>query len=241
MNVPTPVDDPGAPDQDATGHAPTLQERAYRLISSDIIRCRYKPGEKLTINTLVSTLGLGRTPVREALVRLQESGLVSVVPQVSTTVSKISLRDADSARFVRETVGRKVAVEACARWRPGDLDELEYANATMHQALRAGDSESYFDSDNRFHQQLYRIAGRERVYDWVSEVNLPVSRLRWLRLMTESLDWGSLMDQHDRILSAVEARDADETDFLMSQHLHQLLDEKGSVVSRFPEYFVTDE
>ena len=228
-------------DIDEEGHPLTLQEQAYRIISSDIIRCRYKPGEKLTINTLVNKLELGRTPIREALVRLQEAGLVDVVPQVSTTVSKISVRDADSARFVRETIGRKIAIECCSKWQGQDLNAPRKANAMMHQAMREGDSETYFDNDNKFHYQLYHIAGRDRVYSWVAEVNLPVSRLRWLRLMTDTLDWQSLTDQHDQILAAIEARDASETDYLMSEHLHRLLNEKERVIQQFPEYFVMDE
>ena len=216
----------------------SLQQQAFDAISRQIVFCRLKPGEKFTINGLVSSMGMGRTPIREALVRLQEVGLVEAIPQVSTFVAKISIHDAESSCFVRESVSTRIATECCACWQPGDLDGAKEANARMHQAIQAGDKVSYFDADNAVHHQIYRIAGRERVYEWMSQIAIPLDRMRWLRLMTETVDTAAFVDEHEAILAAIEARDVNETGYLMTKHVHELLRDEQKIVDRFPDYFV---
>jgi DNA-binding GntR family transcriptional regulator len=215
----------------------SLQQQAFRKIEREITLCNYPPGTKLTTNTLAASLGLGRTPVREALLRLQDIGLVESVPQVGTFVSKINLDDAEAGRYVREVIGRKVAVECCAKWQGSDLEAMERANEGMYEALVRHDRTSYFEYDNAFHREVYLVAHQERIYTWMKDIVIPLERLRWLRLMTERLDWSLLMAQHEGILAAMKSRNSDEVDFLMAQHVHQLLQETDAIVVRFPSYF----
>ena len=118
----------------------SFQAVAYDKIREDIIFCRLAPGQKLSARILEETLGLGRTPVREALVRLGQEGMVFTVPQSGTYVSKIDLQSAENARYVRENLERSVAVECCAlimiwnRSTPGMMTSS--AEATMIAVMR---------------------------------------------------------------------------------------------------------
>lgn len=218
----------------------SLQLRAYETIREGILYATYAPGDRLQVKDLCQDLDMGRTPVRESLVRLRQEGLVETVPQSGTYVRCISLRSVECARYVRETLERQVAVECCARI---DAAGEELLSQIMHRAQEACASHGtreFFDSDNEFHEALYRIAGRDRVWEWLGTLDMDLQRYRWLRVLTEKLDWNAIMHQHDRIFDAISGRDAEETDFLVSNHLHLLFEESSAVIDRFPTYFIED-
>lgn len=215
----------------------SFQAVAYDKIREDIIFCKLAPGQKLSARLLEETLGLGRTPVREALVRLGQEGLVFTVPQSGTYVSKIDLQTAENARYVREHLERSVAVECCARIDQTGRDVLEALLSEQALAVRDRDSRSFFVLDNAFHRALFDIAGRTEVWRWIDSCNADLQRFRWLRTQVENLDWGSIMDQHAALYRAIASGDTDEAGYLTAAHLHLMSAEQDSVLAAFPEYF----
>lgn len=219
------------------GAEESLQAQAYRIISRQIVLANYRPGEKLTVNTLADSLGLGRTPVRESLVRLQDAGLVRAVPHSGTYVSKVDLADAESARYVREVMETQAAVEACARATQDDLYRLESLIREAETKAQERDRRAFFELDDEFHRAIFLAAGRERVYGWVRELCIGLDRYRWLRILVEDLDWESILASHRRMLAAVAGRNVADAAFLVKEHLHLMLEERACVVERFPQYF----
>lgn len=215
----------------------SLQAQAYRIISREIVLANYRPGEKLTVNTLADTLGLGRTPVRESLVRLQDAGLVRAVPHSGTYVSKIDLADAECARYVREVMETQAVVEACARATDDDIRGLGSLIEGAADKAREHDRRAFFELDDEFHRAIFLAAGRPRVHSWVRELCVGLDRYRWLRILVEDLDWDAILTSHRRILDAVEDRDVADAAFLVKDHLHLMLEERACVVERFPQYF----
>lgn len=213
------------------------QAKAYGIISRAIILADFRPGEKLTVNTLADSLGLGRTPVRESLVRLQDAGLVKAIPQSGTYVSKIDMASIECARYVREVMEVQMAVEACAKADDRDLDRLADLLDRAARTAEIRDQRAFFELDDDFHRELYVIAGRERVHRWVTELCLGLDRYRWLRILVEDLDWEAILDSHRKILDALRRRDVQDASFMVSDHLHLMLRERSQVVERFPQYF----
>ena len=219
----------------------TLQDQAYERLRQSIIFSVYKPGERLVAKDLCDHLGMGRTPVREAIVRLQQDGLVQTVPQSGTYVAKIDLRAAMCSRFMREHMEREVAVECSAKIHPEDAAYLERIIALEQAAARERNKRDFFTSDNLLHQALFDIAGRRRVWEWLNAASTDLERYRWLRVETEGLAWETIMDQHYRLRDAILAHDPHEVDFLVALHLHMLFDDKASVITEFPAYFAAGE
>lgn len=217
--------------------AESQQKRAYEHIRKGIIYADYKPGERLSMKGLGETLELGRTPVREALVRLQQEGLVHTVPQSGTYVSLINLRLAESARFVRENLEKQVVVECCSR-----LDEHAYRaiDDVIQEQISAAertDEIGFFVNDNLFHCLLFQVAGRSEVWNWLDSLSVSLDRIRWLSACTEGLKWQTVLDQHLAICDAIVNRDPGEARYIMSLHLHKVLGDKRTIINRFPEYF----
>ena len=222
------------------GTGESLQLQAYETIREGILYAKYAPGDRLQVKDLCTDLDMGRTPVRESLVRLRQEGLVQTVPQSGTYVNRISLRSVECARYVRESLERQVAIECCARIDADGEKLLSEIMADARDACSRHETRLFFDTDNRFHQALYQIAGRERIWGWLETLNMDLQRYRWLRVLTEELDWDAIMHQHDEIYDAITYHDVDETGFLVSNHLHLLFEESGTVTKRFPDYFLLD-
>lgn len=220
--------------------AESLQYQAYATIRQGIAYAVYAPGDKLMVRDLCSSLGMGRTPIRESLVRLRQEGLVYAVPQSGTYVSRISVRSIGCARYVREHLEREVAIECCAKAQGDDLDQLAAVIRDQERAIEEGDRRAFFDGDNDFHQLFYRIAGRERVWEWLRHMSFDLQRYRWLRMLTEELDWNSIMNQHYAIWGALANKNTDEVGYLVSDHLHLLYVESAAVFKSFPDYFDFD-
>lgn len=216
----------------------SMQLQAYETIRTGIVYAKYAPGDKLQVKDLCADLGLGRTPIRESLVRLRQERLVQTVPQSGTYVSRISLESVEGARYVRENLESQISVEACARMDKNGLSELECLLLKEAKSQDMQDRRGFFDYDNLFHEKLYEIANKQQVWRWLEFISIDLQRYRWLRVQTEDLDWDSILDQHREIFHALETRDTDETHFLVSNHLHLLFSESAAVIKRFPDYFI---
>ncbi len=220
--------------------AESLQLRAYERIREAILYARYEPGRRLQIKDLCQDLEVGRTPVRESLVRLCQEGLVEVIPQSGTYISKISLHAIECARYAREHLERQVAADCCGLITSEGLMRLVDVIRLQKRALEERDLRTFFDTDNLLHEVMYDIAGRLVIWRWLERICMDLQRYRWLRLYTEDLDWQAILDQHYSICDAIAERNADEASFLTSCHLHLLFQENPSVTKTFPDYFVND-
>jgi DNA-binding GntR family transcriptional regulator len=129
-----------------------LRDSAYATLRDAIVQGTLAPGEHLHDDELCRWLGLSRTPVREALARLAEDGLVESVPQRFTRVTELDAGDAKEA-FPLLAVLHSLATElAVPALRTEDIASLEAAQNAYIRALRAGDGAQAFDADDRFHQ-----------------------------------------------------------------------------------------
>lgn len=220
--------------------AENLQDSAYRSIRRKIVYMEYLPGQKLVFKRLMEDLQIGRTPVRESLVRLQQEGLVSVVPQSGTYVSRISLATAQSARFVRAQLESAVALECCCRASIADVDAIDRALELQRRAAVTHDEGDFFISDDLMHQAIFDIAGRSEVWSWLSGSNADLERYRRLRVATEGLKWDSILEEHQRIREAIARRDPMEARYMVDKHLRMMLADQARVVAEYPDYFTED-
>ena len=133
----------------------SLQDQSYHTIRRKIVYLDYKPGEKLGVKQLCDDLDMGRTPVREALVRLAQEGLVRTVPQSGTYVSPINLTLAESACYIREHLEKQVIVECCARATSAGIEQLDRAIALQEKAMADEDRIGFFLSDNLMHHMIF--------------------------------------------------------------------------------------
>lgn len=138
----------------------TRVDLAYEALRRRILDNAYAPGHRALESQLAAELGVSRTPLREALIRLRDEGLVEVVPRHGMRVLPVS---AERMRDLYEvmTALESSAAEMAARRRPSaaELRPLEQATRDMAKALRADDLDAWASADERFHRALVELCG----------------------------------------------------------------------------------
>lgn len=214
-----------------------LQNQAYQQIIGRILRSEYKPGQKISQKNIEEDLQLGRTPVREALLRLKRDGLIYSIPQSGTYVTKIDLDAAINARFIRENLEGKIVAEAATLKDNLLLTQARDAIKLQEKYAANGQYHEFFNADEEFHKTFYLMTDHIQVWDWLQTINIQFNRFRWLRLAISDLPWGTLIEQHKEILNAVENHDPIWAVNAATKHLHLMFEEEMAVLKMYPEYF----
>jgi DNA-binding GntR family transcriptional regulator len=141
-----------------------MADAAYRVIRRRILDNNWAPGHQVLEQELALELGMSRTPVREACLRLASEGLVKVVPRHGMRVLPVSPSD---MREIYEILGslESLAAELVAKARPSavELAPLEKASRDMQKAVKRDDLEAWAEADERFHRQLMQMCGNARL------------------------------------------------------------------------------
>lgn len=188
-----------------------LREDAYRAIRDAIVEGTLAPGERLNDQDLVEWLGVSRTPVREALARLEQAGLVRTKPGRYTMVSPLDVRAIRNAHSVTAAMHELAVREALPGLSPAELDAaaeaMSEANARFAEALDRDDVDAATAADDDFHCVLVTASANGALRD-VLERYTPVLR-RLERLRFSSLSGRASVAQHDGIVALCRAGDVD--------------------------------
>ncbi|MBZ3776881.1 GntR family transcriptional regulator [Lentilactobacillus otakiensis] len=214
-----------------------MRSDAYNEIKYRIIHFDYIPGQKISEKLISQELSLGRTPVREAIIRIEREGLIEVIPQSGTYITKIDMADAKNARFVRNCIEPKIMVDAAVNISSDDIAKIQKNLDQQQQTASRSEPDNFFDLDQDFHHAFYSVVGKDTVWNWLQINNTQLNRFRRLRLKESELNWDMLTNQHEAIFRAVKSKDIDDLSFLVTQHLHLMLLEKQKVVDAYPDYF----
>ncbi|MGI4778219.1 MAG: GntR family transcriptional regulator [Janthinobacterium lividum] len=200
-----------------------------------ILSLELPPGAVLTRLELADRFGVSQTPVREALLRLQEEGLVDVFPQHATLVSRISITAAREAHFLRRALELEL-VEQLARETPAGLVDAMKATIALQASL--ADAQRYgefVDADRAFHRQMYEAGGVPALWSQVMKASGHVDRLRRLHLPTAGKTESILRD-HRAIVQGIEARDPAAARSALRGHLSGTLSAVDTICDQYPDF-----
>jgi DNA-binding GntR family transcriptional regulator len=213
----------------------SVAAQVFDLLRKEIIGAVLPPGSPLSEHALSQRFGVSRTPIREALLRLAEEGLVQIVPQVGTFVTLISLAKVYEAQFIREAL-ECAAVRVAARAAGLDAAALEAIMADQRTAAGRGDVDAFYAADEALHAAIAKASGYPRVWTVAMNEKLQLDRVRMLD-MTQRPDIGELIGQHGAIVDALAARNPGRAEAAMRAHLHDVFMRLAPLVERFREYF----
>jgi DNA-binding GntR family transcriptional regulator len=224
----------------AAAARPPAAAIAHERIRASILRGELPPGSVVSDHELAREFGVSRTPVREAFLRLQLEGLVEVVPQVGTFVSRLDRHAVRDALFAREQLECGALAERIDAIGPIELAELDGCARRQRSALQATDYDAVMAEDDTFHFLLLRLAGRSGVWPVVRDVRDLMRRVRALALPNLSAG-RSAIAQHDRIVDALRRGHNSEAVALLRTHIRDNAAMTGRLAARFPDYFTEDE
>jgi len=198
-----------------------LTLKAYHQLKRRIIDLRFRPGEILMVQSLAKELGISRTPVREALVRLQQEGFVEEAEGKKFKVSEITLKSILELHEIRELMeGHAVKRVAKNRTR-AQVDELRELTKRMEQALGVRDPDLFFEADLEFHAKLIRFCGNRALQDLAVQLTEKIQRVRFLTLYVHRR-LEETIDEHSKILDGIEAQDPRSAQKALSTHLQNV-------------------
>ena len=199
-----------------------LRDTVHLRLRDAIVDGTLAPGEVVRDTELATWLGVRRTPVREALLRLGESGLVRAAPGRSTVVAEIDLAEVREAHAVVATMHRLAVAEAVARLTAADLKNMRHANARFAAAIDAHDTDAALGADDAFHAVAVDASGNRALATVLDQFGPVVRRLERLRFA--SVAAADSIELHDRLVAACEAGDAEAAADVTFRTWHTLAD-----------------
>jgi DNA-binding GntR family transcriptional regulator len=201
----------------------SLVDAAYGEIRQRILDNAWPPGHQALEQALALELGMSRTPVREALIRLQNEGLVEVVPRHGMRVLPVSPADMQEIYDILTSL-EAMAAELVARRKPAaaELASLDKASRDMEKALKKDDLDAWAEADERYHRQLIELCGNRKLAATVYNYWDRAHRARMVTLRMRPKPVNSTRE-HLAVVEAIRRGDA-----LAARELHRAHRERGS-------------
>ena len=212
----------------------SLSQQAYERIRHQIISLQLPPGEVIDEMQLQKELGLGRTPIREALKRLSLEKLVTIVPRRGMFVTDIGITDLQRLFEVRLTLEALAARLAAQRGRQVHWDQMAAVLADLPDENTLIDNEILIAIDEACHQIMYEATENDFLEDILTTLYALSLRL-WYYSLSRIGDMRRAILEHQAILEALQARDADRSAQLVRQHIQAFQEEIQSVMMGTPD------
>lgn len=220
-----------------TRDSDSVRHRLHDVLRQAIIRMLLAPGQAISEKEIADLFAVSRQPVREAFIRLSESGLVEVRPQRGTYVVRISRQAVLEARFIRESLEVSITLEAVKRpLQPSVLMELNELIVRQRSCIERQDHDRFFFLDEMFHRTLAYSTGQVMAWKVVEDAKAQLDRVRYLSV-PDSTPIAKLADQHQAIVDAVAAADTKAALEAMSIHQREILNSLPELERRFPDMF----
>lgn len=204
-----------------------------------ILSLELPPGSVLSRSDLTARYGISSTPLRDALLALRDEGLVQIMPQSRTMVSRIDLAHARQIHVLRSAMEIEASRRVAAADLPGVAEELAALIRIQQDQMSRGDMAAFSRLDLAFHEALFRAAGLMVVHQVIRRESIHIDRLRALHL-TQDEKARQILDDHAAILTAIMSRDPELAARAMQGHLSQSILLGARLTSERPDYFTPE-
>ncbi len=209
-------------------NAKSLEESVYLTLEEEILSGKLKKGDSLTETSLSSRLGVSRTPLRAALHRLAEEGLIEVVPNRGAVVVGIGDEELVDIYKIRIRLEGLASAEATKRINEEDLKRLRDSVELSEFYITKQDAEHLKELDSEFHSIIYKASGNRLLCKTLTELHRNIQFYRKRSLAVADRLEKSIAE-HREILSAIERGDVEAADRLTSAHVEAALNNLLSV------------
>ncbi|HHV34788.1 MAG TPA: GntR family transcriptional regulator [Syntrophomonadaceae bacterium] len=195
-----------------------LREVVFDALREAIIDGVLRPGERLMESQLAGELGVSRTPVREAIRKLELEGFVVMIPRKGAYVAGISVKDIADVFEVRAALEALATVLAAERITEEELEELERILVRKAEIIEQQEIKLFIESDKKFHEILYRASRNQRLIQILTNLQDEVHRFRSVSL-TSPGRMPEALDEHRKVVEALGDRDIARAEALAWEHI----------------------
>jgi DNA-binding GntR family transcriptional regulator len=219
--------------------AQTAAMQVHDQLRQEIVTAQLAPRSPLSEQELTARFGVSRTPIREALLKLAEEGLVDIYPQHGSFVSPIRLTDVYDAQFVRESLECSAIALAAEKIEAEQARQLRAVLDRQSAFHKVEDNDRFFDADEEMHATLMAIAGHAQVWRQVQSAKAQMDRVRHLTVR-RPLKRNAVLTEHQAIIDRVLNRDATGAVEALRTHLRGVFQSVQVLVAENEAYFATE-
>lgn len=198
-----------------------LRELVFETLRKAIISGELKSGERLMEVQLAEELGVSRTPVREAIRKLELEGLVVMVPRKGAYVAGVSLKDVAEVFEIRASLEGLAASLAAERITEEEIEQLERLLVQIKACVDKQDIDKLIKRDEEFHDALYKAARNEKLVQIINNLREQIHRFR-VTSLTNPNRVKELFEEHKRIVEALADRDTEMARQLTQEHIENV-------------------
>lgn len=203
-----------------------LRDVVFNTLRQAILRGEMEPGERLMEIQLAQKLGVSRTPIREAIRKLELEGLVIMIPRKGAEVAHITEKDMRDVLEVRSTLEELAVTLACKNVTTEKIDELKAANKVFESAIVSKDVVNIVDADVQFHDIIYAMTDNQRLIQIINNLREQMYRYR-LEYVKDARTHSILISEHNDIIRELSQKNVTDARVVVRQHINN--QEKGIV------------
>ncbi len=195
-----------------------LRDVVFNTLRQAILRGELKPGERLMEIQLANKLGVSRTPIREAIRKLELEGLVLMIPRKGAEVADItekSLKDVLEVRRALEELSVKLT---CDRITKEEIKELEQAAENFRKTMKSKDITEIAEADVRFHDVIYTATKNQKLIQLLNNLHEQMYRYRIEYLKDEEV-YPKLLKEHKEIIETISRGEKEEAAKIVCEHI----------------------
>lgn len=213
---------------------------AYNSIRESIIKMEREPGAILSEKDICAEFNISRTPVREAVLRLVQEGLINIIPGDGTFVSKISVRSVIEGQIIRSSLELRM-VRLAARTYSSKFDkDFQLLMFLQNDAAQRSDYDEAFSIDNEFHKMICKVAGFPNVWQTIHSAIGQLDRVRY-RAFPQSGYFDAMVNEHCAVYEAIRRHDEETACDLIRGHLDDIARMLSLVVNENPSIVIQEE
>ena len=195
-----------------------LRDVVFNTLRKAILKGELKPGERLMEIALAERLGVSRTPVREAMRKLELVGLVVMIPRRGAQVANITEKDLNDVLEVRIALENLSIENACARMTEEQLAELKKAGRYFEETIKEGNLVKLAEADVAFHEVIYKASDNRRLNQVLNNLREQIYRYR-VEYLKEEETRNVLVKEHEEIYEAIKNRDVKKAQEISFRHI----------------------
>ena len=215
----------------------TSASAIFETLREEIVALELPPGAPLSEKALTLRFGVSRTPLREALIRLAETGLVDIFPQSGTFVARIPLAALPEAAAIRQALERLTVERAAATAGDEDIKALDETVARQRFFAGRRDLRAFHEADEAFHEAIAAIAGYPGAWRVLKQVKVQIDRARQLTLPAPGR-MNKVIGEHLVVRNAVVHHDVASAAAAMREHLSKVILDLDRLRRQNPDFFI---
>lgn len=208
-------------------------------LKQEILKLELKPGQSISENEICARFDVSRTPVREALRRLQEQGFVNTIPYSGTYVTLLNLKNIKQMIYMRTAVELKVMRDFMKIATPLLYEEVRHQIRCQELLIQEPgfEPEQFYSIDKQMHAIWFRATGKDMLWDFIQAQQLHYTRFRMLDFVTET-DFTRIIKEHTALLELMQKNDVEGLEEALEKHLSiSMTRMKYAIEVEYKDYF----